>query len=115
MTDERPRRADAPPERDHLAPDDLLSDDPDASVDMSVIRTRTQDPIGPGTCAALRRALRGTRSVKAVADELGVDYDERTFRRHYNGRCAHDVDASPVVWDQTASEWTVRDRDDVEG
>lgn len=107
-----PRR-DPAPERDHVSPADLLSDDPDTTVDMTAIRARTQSPIGPGTCAALRRSLRGTRSVEAVADELGVEYNERTFRRHYNGRCAHDVAASPVVWDASAREWRVRD--DVEG
>lgn len=103
-----PRR-DPAHKRDYLSPSDLLSDNPDTSVDMTVIRTRTQDPIGPGTCDALRRALRGRRSVEDVADELGIEYDERTFRRHYNGRCAHDVDAPPVKWDISVRQWTVRD------
>ena len=81
MTDKL--RPDAQPERDHLTPADILSDDPDKSVDPSAIRTRIGSRIGPGTCAELRR--------------------------HYRGRCAHDTDAAPVRWDAVAREWVVCD------
>lgn len=105
-----PRREPAP-KRDHLTPGDLLSDDADASVDPTAIRTRTGSPIGPGTCAALRRHLRGDATVADVADALGIDANQRALRRHYRGRCAHDTDAAPVRWDATQREWIVGPED----
>lgn len=104
-------RPDAQPERDHLTPGDLLSDDPDASVDPTAIRARTGSPIGPGTCAELRRHLRGDATVADVADTLGIDADRPALRRHYRGRCAHDTDAPPVRWDATQREWIVDPED----
>ena len=104
-----PIRSESPPERDYLTPADLLSDDPDESVDPTVIHARTGSPIGPGTCAALRHHLRGDATVADVADALGIDADRRALRRHYRGRCAHDTDAAPVRWDATAREWVVLD------
>lgn len=100
-----PRR-DAEPERDHLAPADLLSDDPTESVDPRSIRTRTQSSIGPGTCAALRDALRGSdKNAAAVANGLGVPFTRSTLQRHYRGRCKHTIDAEPVCYNHSLNEW----------
>lgn len=100
-----PRR-DPEPERDHLAPADLLSDDPDESVDPQAIRTRTQSRIGPGTCAGIRDALRGTdRDLKDVTTGYRIPCDPETLQRHYRGRCAHDIDTPPVRYDHDAEWW----------
>lgn len=101
-----PLRPDAPPERDHVSPGDLLSDDPDESVDPRMIWTRTQSDLGPGTCAALRERLRrGDTSPTRVADALDIDAGEQTLSDHYRGRCAHDIDAPPVRYDHSDRVW----------
>jgi len=103
MTDPR---ADPAPERDHLEPGDLLSDDPDKSVDPAAIRTRTQSHIGPGTCAKIRDALRGSdKRAFHVARPFGVTKDADRLRRHYQGACGHDIDALPVRYDHGLDEW----------
>ena len=100
-----PRR-DPEPERDHVTPGDLLSDDPDESVDPRMIRTRTQSSIGPGTCAGIRDALRGTdRALKDVTTGYRIPYNPETLQRHYRGRCAHDIDAPPVRYDHSNDVW----------
>ena len=101
----KPRR-DAAPERDHLTPGDLLSDDPDKSVDPRAIRARTQSQIGPGTCAGIRDALRGTdRDLKDVTTGYRIPYEPNTLQRHYRGRCAHAVDTPPVRYDHSDKRW----------
>ena len=101
-----PIRPESPPERDHVSPADLLSDDPDESVDPSMIRTRTQSDFGPGTCAALRDRLRGRGvTAPAVADALDITAGRRTLSEHYRGRCAHDIDAPPVRYDNSNGVW----------
>ena len=106
-------RSDAGAKRDHLTPADLLSDDPEKSVDPSTIRTRTQSDIGPGTCAALRDALRGCdQPVEQVAEQVGATINDDNLRQHYRGRCEHDHDAPPVRYNFGAAEWQTHTKTD---
>jgi len=101
-----PGRATPEPERDHITPGDLLSDDPEQSVDPAAIRTRTQSHIGPGTCAKIRDSLRGSdKDACHVAAGYGVEKDISRLRQHYQGRCGHDTTALPVRYDHGLQEW----------
>lgn len=104
MTDQL--RGASQPERDHLSPSDLLSDDPDKTVDPRAIRVRTQSDLGPGTCADIRDDLRNTdRTVDDVVCAYSDDYGKQTLQRHYHGRCAHDIDTPPVRYDRSSQVW----------
>lgn len=46
------------------------------------------------TCAALRRAAAGSRSIDALADTFALE--PAVVERHLWDRCGHDVDEPPV-------------------
>lgn len=62
------------------------------------------------TRARVRRRLLDGDSLRSVVDDLGIDAEPRTVRRHVRGERGTGCDVPPLRFDKSADEWRPRDR-----